>query len=180
MRDNIKSSVPLFFSNEPLLSKIYVFWALVAMSLFGFFATGKLIFNFVQKVNLYKEMTQINYDINVRLLKLAELSENLETARSFSPRLESTIPADLNSHSYMVAFMQEASLAGFSVKNFVVAPETIGEDLPITAVLEGNGDLASFVSGLESFQRVTVVDSVTLKTLSEANEVTVNLRIFNL
>ncbi|GIW69262.1 MAG: hypothetical protein KatS3mg101_0009 [Patescibacteria group bacterium] len=181
MRKNtIKNSTALLFSNEPLLSKIYVFWALVAVFLYGLFGIGNLTLSLIQKINLYKQMTQINYDLNVRLQKLAKLSEDLESAQKFTPVLASTVPEELNTHSYMVDFMQQASIAGFSVKNFVVSSEGTIEGIPITAILEGNGDLATFVSGLEGFRRVTVIDSVILKTLPSANEVTVNLRIFNL
>lgn len=180
MREEVRNSVKLFFSNELLLSRIYGVWALVSMVLFGFFAIGSLTFSMVRKVNLVKEMRSINYDLNVKLQSLNKLSEHLSEAEKYRSLLETTIPKELNTHSYMVSVMQQAAAAGFGVKNFISSDESMGQEIPIVVVLEGNGDLTTLISGLEALQRVTVIDSVTYEIQKDATKVSIILRIFNL
>ncbi|KKS06946.1 hypothetical protein A3K01_03455 [candidate division WWE3 bacterium RIFOXYD1_FULL_43_17] len=180
MREEMQNSFRLFFSNELFLSRVYTFWAFFCMVVFGFFAIGTLTFSMVRKVNIFKEMRTLNYDLNVKLQSLSKLSSDLSDAQKYTPLLEATIPKELNTHSYMVSFMQQAGTAGFSVKNFIPASESTGGEVPIAAVLEGTGDLTSLISALEGMQRVTVIDSVKYETHSDTTDVFINLRIFNL
>src|SRR3989304_3125351 len=180
MRDEVQNSAKLFFSNELFLSRIYTVWALVCMVLFGFFAIGPLAFSMGKKVTLYKEMRALNYGLNVKLQSLSELSADVSGAERFGPILEATVPKELNKHSYMVLFMQQAAASGFSVKNFVSSAESEGGEVPIVVILEGTGELSGSISALEGMQRVTVVDSVKYEKLTDSAEATVNLRIFNL
>jgi len=180
MRDEMQNSAKLFFSNELFLSKIYTFWALVCMVLFGFFAIGPLSFSMAKKVNLYKEMRTLNYGLNVKLQSLSKLSADIADAEKFEILLEATIPKELNTHSYMVLFMQQAAATGFSVENFMPSTDATGGEVPIVVILEGSGDLTGLISGLEGMQRVTVIDSVKYENHTDSTEATINLRIFNL
>ncbi len=176
----MQNSAKLFFSNELFLSRMYTVWAFVCIILFGFFAIGPLAFSMARKVTLYKEMRALNYGLNVKLQSLSKLSGDVSIAERFGPTLEATVPKELNTHSYMVLFMQQAATAGFSVKSFMSSAEGTGGEVPIAVILEGTGDLSGFISALEGMQRATVVDSVKYENHTDSTEATINLRIFNL
>jgi Tfp pilus assembly protein PilO len=180
MSNNLKSTTRLFVTNELILSKVFMIWAILTIVIFGAFGVGPLSFGISKKIALYKEMLDINYQMNVKLLKLSDLSGKLKEVENYVPFLETNIPEDLNTHSYMVLFMQEASLSGFGVKTFLPSTENDGGEVPIVVALEGYGDVSALVSRLESLPRVTVIDFVKYENRDDSAEVTINLRIFNL
>ncbi|HAI62934.1 MAG: hypothetical protein UU64_C0005G0030 [candidate division WWE3 bacterium GW2011_GWF2_41_45] len=180
MRRDVQNSAKLFLSNELVLSRVYGIWAFVCILLFGFFAISSLASSMTKKVALYKEMRALNHDLNVKLQSINKLSEDISTAEKYIPLLEATIPQELNTHTYMVAFMQQAATAGFGVTDFVPASESADGEVPIMITLEGAGDLSALISGVEGMQRVTVVDSVKYEIHTDSTQATLYLRIFNL
>ncbi|KKS31249.1 hypothetical protein A2380_02465 [candidate division WWE3 bacterium RIFOXYB1_FULL_43_24] len=180
MKKEFSNSTKLFFSNEFFLSRLYGMWVFVCIVLFGFFAIRPLISSMTEKVALYKEMRGLNYELNVKLQSLSKLSDDISSAEKYNSLLEATIPKELNTHSYMVSFMQQAATAGFSVTDFMPATESVGGEVSIVVVLEGPGDLSALVSEVEGMQRVTVVDSVKHEVHTNGTQTTLELRIFNL
>lgn len=180
MKGEIRNSAKLFVANELILSKVYIIWAVICVISFGIFGIGTLTYSLSEKISLYKEMRDMNYRLNVKLQALSDVSDKLKQSQQYMPLLEANIPPDLNTHSYMVLFMQETSLSGFSVKTFTPATESHGGEVPINVVLEGAGDISNLTSRLESLSRVTVLDEVKYEKNTDNVEVSINLRIFNI
>ncbi len=180
MDEEIKKSGRLFFSNELLVSRIAVAWALGCIVLFGFFGSGNLIINLTKKINLYKEMRQLNYDLNVKLYELNSAYEDLRVVTKYSKALNEIVPTNLNTHDYMVSFTRAVGDSGYSVKNFLPSTESMDGEVPITVILVGFGDVSQLISNIEALPRVTVVDSVLYESSFDASEVRLSIRIFNM
>ncbi len=173
----------LLLTNEPLLAKIYGLWAIGALFVLGVFGVGPLIHTLTAKVDIYKELTGSNAQINLKLQEVYKASDQVAQAAQYLPVLYQNVPDNLNTQSYFLIFTEAASSAGFAVNSFSpsyavdgAAPDSF---LTINAALEGTGDVSSLVTALESSQRLTVLDKLTFSNNLSGKNIRLELRILN-
>lgn len=180
MKEAFERESKLFFSNELLLSRIYLYWSLFSFFIFVFLGIVPTAYNFSKKIGVYQELRGLNYQMNLKLKALSDTQDLLVKVQPYMVLLDRTLPKSLATHEYMVSFMQDAGLSGFIVKSFNSAEAENG-GVPLTIVLEGRGSLPDLISRVESAQRVTIIDNVKLENHANSidSQVTINLRIFN-
>lgn len=175
--------VKLLLTNEPLLAKIYGVWTIVALVVFGVFGVGPLINTVTTKAALYKELTDNNAKMNLKLQEVYKASDQVAQATQYLPLLYQNVPDNLNTQSYFLTFTEEASSAGFVVKSFVPSYSVDGMTpdsfLTINADLEGTGDVSDLITALEGSQRLTVVDRLIFSNTLSGKNVRLDLRILN-
>lgn len=154
------SSLSRFLSNEFLALRLYQYWVLGTIVIFGFFGIYPSVRAIFQKVPLVYEMSKINRDLFSKATELSKLETVLEEVRSDAVFLHNYMPDNFDIQNYMVDFVISAAQTGFLVDRFIPM-EKDNNITEVSVTLSGGGDLPTFVSLLEDMKRVTEISQLT-------------------
>lgn len=165
------------FSNEYLMSKIYLYWFIGTMLIFGLLGIYPFSKIFVQKINILQKMSLLNRGLQEKVQRLVAAEDIYKDYATEIDLIQSYLPDDFNLQNYMVEVIVVCSKAGFTVERFT--PTSSDENsVNIVLKIRGNGNVTELVKGVETMMRITEINYIDNVMENNENAITLDLKTF--
>jgi Tfp pilus assembly protein PilO len=159
--ESIKNSVKRILSNEAISMRIYIYWGLltiVVFGIFGFLPVSKIFFS---NVKLLDQMYQSNLKLEKKIDDLKEAKTKLDIVGEDADILDKFLPSDFEPQTYMVEIASMAGQSGYSLDK-VSFGKIENSKVSMNLGMSGKGNLKDLVKSIESSGRITEIENIKL------------------
>lgn len=173
----IISNLRRFISNEAITVKIYIYWGIFTLVVFGFFGFLPVTKIFLSNVKLLDEMYESNKKLEKKIDELKIAKEKLDLVGEDANILDEYLPDDFLPQTYMVDMFVLTGDAGYTLGNLNFSK--VGENfVDMSLKITGKGDLPSFIEKIESSGRITEIESLRMSIGDKDDNLSVSVRSF--
>lgn len=173
----ILSTIKRLISNDAVSVKIYIYWGvftLVIFGLFGFFPVTKI---FISNVKLLEEMYDSNKKLESKIEELKVAKEKIDIVGEDAKILDEFLPDDFLAQTYMVQMSLMAGESGYSLDK-INFEKVSGSSVSMSLSLTGKGKVIDFIEKLESSGRITQVENVKISIGDRDDTLNLNVKSF--
>jgi len=173
----ILNNITRFITNEETQFRIYLYWAIAAVLVIGFFGIYPFTKSLINKIQVFSSMTSVNNNLSTKTKDLSIAETKLAEAGGDVLFIDNYLPETFNIQNYMVDFVVAVADGGFTVDTFTPVKQA-GNAYELAIAMSGNGDIIKIIKNLEALNRVSEVESLRLYRNTEGINLNLLVKTF--
>lgn len=173
----VVNNIRRLLSNEEFSYRVYlilVVGTFIVVGLLGIIPSTKIL---ISNITLASDINKNNKDLSSKLVSLKKIEGDLNIVGQNAYFLESYLPETFNIQNYLVDFVFASGEANLVVERVTPVKEDNGV-VDLAVIMVGNGDVVKLVNVLESLNRVTEVQSVSVSKGKEYDTLSMLIKTF--
>jgi len=164
-----------FLNTNP---KLYSYWALVTVFLFGLLGVAPGIKTLSVKGKTISELSKIDKNLEIKVGELTKLRDEMGSLRQEVLYIDTFMPDNPDVQGYMVDFFDLVQKGGFTISRFSTENRAEVNGINIETSLEGFGDVLGLIKDIEDLNRITQVEKASVSRVRNEQRVDLSLKIY--
>lgn len=175
--EKARNTLKRLLSNEAVAARIYLYWGiatLVVFGIFGFLPVSKI---FLSNIRLLDEMYKNNLKLEDKIVELKDAKTKLDIVGDDADILDEYLPNDFEPQTYMVEIASLAGRSGYSLDK-VGFGKIQDSRVSMNLGMSGRGEIKEFVREVETSGRITEIGDIRLSIGEREDSLTIQIESY--
>jgi Tfp pilus assembly protein PilO len=175
--ERAKNTLKRLLTNEALAARMYLYWGIATVVIFGVFGFLPVSKIFLSNIKLLDEMYQNNLKLEKKIGELEDAKAKLDIVGEDAYILDEYLPNDFEPQTYMVEISSLAGKSGYSLDK-VSFGKIQNSRVSMVLGMSGKGNLEEFVKQVESSGRITEISNIKLSISDREDTLSIQIESY--